>query len=110
MRRRKPHAKRKRCQVPFWLIGPLIGRKICGSVLQQVTVSIQFEAIAKDREELNEWIRLGTIRFTMISGDTVDFTSRELVKVSTVAVVGLVRCEVSSPSLSSRHDVQGRAD
>ena len=32
-----------------------------------------------DREELNEWIRLGPIRITMNSGDTVDIMNRELV-------------------------------
>ena len=45
------------------------------------------------REELNEWIRLGPIRITMISGDTVDITNRELVTVSSMAAVVLVRSE-----------------
>jgi len=40
-----------------------------------------------DREELNEWIRLGPIRFKMNSGDTVDITNRELVTVSLMAAV-----------------------
>jgi len=40
-----------------------------------------------DREELNEWIRLGPIRITMNSGDTVDITNRELVTVSLMAAV-----------------------
>jgi len=46
-----------------------------------------------DREELNEWIRLGPIRITMNSGDTVDIMNRELVMVSSMAAVVLVRCE-----------------
>ena len=35
-----------------------------------------------DRKELNDWIRLGPIRITMNSGNTVDITNRELVTVS----------------------------
>ena len=46
-----------------------------------------------DREELNDWIRLGPIRITMNSGDTVDITNRELVTVSSMAAVVLIRCE-----------------
>lgn len=46
-----------------------------------------------DREELNEWIRSGPIRITMNSGDTVDITNPELVTVSSMAAVVLVKCE-----------------
>ncbi|MEM6469372.1 MAG: hypothetical protein AAF802_07360 [Planctomycetota bacterium] len=46
-----------------------------------------------DREELNEWIRSVPIRITMNSGDTIDLTNRELVTVSSVAAVVLVRCD-----------------
>jgi hypothetical protein len=46
-----------------------------------------------DREELNEWIRLGPIRITMNSGDTVDIINPELVTVSSMAAVVLVRGE-----------------
>lgn len=46
-----------------------------------------------DREELLEWIRLGPIRITMNSGDTVDIINRELVMVSSMAAVVLRRCE-----------------
>lgn len=46
-----------------------------------------------DREELNEWIGLGPIRITMNSSDTVDITNRELVTVSSMAAVVLVRGE-----------------
>ena len=46
-----------------------------------------------DREELNEWIRSGPIRITMNSGDTIDITNPELVTVSSMAAVVLVKCE-----------------
>jgi hypothetical protein len=36
---------------------------------------------------------LGPIRITINSGDTVDITNRELVTVSSMAAVILVRCE-----------------
>lgn len=39
-------------------------------------------ATIMDRKELNDWIRLGPIRITMNSGNTVDITNRELVTVS----------------------------
>lgn len=44
-----------------------------------------------DREELNEWIRQGPIRITMNSGDTVDILNREMVTVSSMAAVVLVK-------------------
>lgn len=46
-----------------------------------------------DREEIYEWSRLGPIRITMNSGGTVDIINRELVTVSSMAAVVLVRCE-----------------
>jgi hypothetical protein len=46
-----------------------------------------------DREELNAWIRQGPIRITMNSGDTVDILNREMVTVSSMAAVVLVKCE-----------------
>ncbi len=46
-----------------------------------------------DREELNQWIRQGPIRITMNSGDTVDIIHREMVTVSSMTAVVLVRCE-----------------
>lgn len=46
-----------------------------------------------DREELNEWIRSAPIRITMNSGGTIDITNPELVTVSSMAAVVLVRCE-----------------
>lgn len=54
-----------------------------------------------DREELNEWIRQGPIRFTMNSGDTVDILHREMVTVSSMAAVVLVKC----PDGKYRHQV-----
>jgi len=56
-------------------------------------VTFDFGEVGMDREELNEWIRLGPIRITMNSGDTVDIANRELVTVSSMAAVVLVRCE-----------------
>ena len=44
-----------------------------------------------DREELSQWIRLGPIRITMNSGDRVDITNREMVTVSSLSAVMLVR-------------------
>jgi hypothetical protein len=46
-----------------------------------------------DREELNDMIRQGPIRITMNSGDTVDILNREMVTVSSMAAVVLVKCE-----------------
>jgi hypothetical protein len=46
-----------------------------------------------DREGLNEWIRQGPIRITMNSGDTVDILNREMVTVSSMTAVVLVRGE-----------------
>lgn len=46
-----------------------------------------------DREELTEWIRQGPIRITMDSGDTVDILNREMVAVSSMAAVVLVKSE-----------------
>ncbi len=46
-----------------------------------------------DREELNEWIRLGPIRITMNSGDKVDILKREMVTVSSMTAVVLVKGE-----------------
>lgn len=43
------------------------------------------------REELNEWIRQGPIRITMNSGDTVDIVNREMVTVSSMTAVVLVK-------------------
>ena len=54
-----------------------------------------------DREELNEWIRQGPIRITMNSGDTVDIINREMVAVSSMAAVVLVKC----PDSKYRHQV-----
>jgi len=53
----------------------------------------QLEKILMDREDFNEWIKLGPIRISMNSGDTVDTMNRELVMVSSMAAVVLVRCE-----------------
>jgi voltage-gated potassium channel Kch len=69
---------------PAYLASPIIEKGLWGS---------EGEAIAMDREELLEWIRLGPIRITMNSGDTVDILNRELVMVSSIAAVVLVRCE-----------------
>ena len=44
-----------------------------------------------DREELNDWIRLGPVRITMNSGDIVDIVHREMVTVSSMSAVVLVR-------------------
>ena len=44
-----------------------------------------------DREELNDWIRLGPIRITMNSGDIVEIFHREMVTVSSMSAVVLVR-------------------
>lgn len=46
-----------------------------------------------DREELNEWIRQGPVRITINSGDTVDITNPEMVIVSSMTAVVLVRCD-----------------
>lgn len=46
-----------------------------------------------DRDELNEWIRTGPIRITMNGGDTVDILNREMVIVSSMSAVVLVRGE-----------------
>ncbi len=46
-----------------------------------------------DREELIDWIRLEPIRITMNSGDTIDITNRELVTVSSMSAVVLVRSD-----------------
>ena len=46
-----------------------------------------------DREKFNEWVRSGPIRITKNSGDTIDITDPELVTVSSMAAVVLVRCE-----------------
>jgi hypothetical protein len=54
-------------------------------------ISFRPKEIIIDREELNNWIRLGPIRITMNSGDTVDITNREFVTVSSTAAVVLVR-------------------
>lgn len=44
-----------------------------------------------DREELNELIRLGPVRITMNSGDSVDILNREMVSVSSMAAAVLVK-------------------
>lgn len=44
-----------------------------------------------DREDLNEMIRQGPIRITMNSGDTVDILNREMVLVSSMAAIVLVK-------------------
>ena len=44
-----------------------------------------------DREVLNDWIRLGPVRITMNSGDIVDIVHREMVTVSSMSAVVLVR-------------------
>jgi len=44
-----------------------------------------------DREELNDWIRLGPVRITMNSGDIVDIVHREMVTVSSMSAAVLVR-------------------
>ena len=54
-----------------------------------------------DREELNKWIRRGPIRITMNSGDTVDIHRREMVTVSSMSAVVLVKC----PDGKYRHQV-----
>lgn len=46
-----------------------------------------------DREELNEWNRRGPIRITMNSGDKVDILHREMVLVSSMSAVVLVKCD-----------------
>ncbi|XZE21122.1 hypothetical protein SH449x_001017 [Pirellulaceae bacterium SH449] len=46
-----------------------------------------------DREELNEWIRRGPIRITMNSGNKVDILHREMVLVSSMSAVVLVKCD-----------------
>lgn len=46
-----------------------------------------------DREELNQWIRQGPIRITMKSGDSIDIMNREMVTVSSMSAVVLVRGE-----------------
>lgn len=46
-----------------------------------------------DREELNEWIRQGPIHITMNSGDKVDILNREMVTVSSMTAVVLVKGE-----------------
>jgi hypothetical protein len=46
-----------------------------------------------DREGLNDWIRQGPIRITMNSGDTVDILQREMVTVSSMTAVVLVKGE-----------------
>jgi hypothetical protein len=46
-----------------------------------------------DKEELDRWIRLGPIRITMNSGDTVEIRNREFVTVSSIAAVVLVKCD-----------------
>ena len=70
-------------------------------VLNQLVVEKHVGNPPIDREELNEWIRLGPIRITMNSGDTVDITNRELVTVSSMAAVVLVR----SPDGRYRHQI-----
>jgi diaminopimelate decarboxylase len=52
-----------------------------------------YEKGVMDREELNEWIRLGPICITMNSFDTVDITNRELVTAGSMVSIVLVRCE-----------------
>lgn len=54
-----------------------------------------------DREELNQWIRQGPIRITMNSGDTVDILNHEMVTVSSMAAVVLVKC----PDGKFRHQI-----
>jgi len=44
-----------------------------------------------DRDELNDWIRSGPIKITMNSGDTVEIRNREMVTVSSMAAVVLVK-------------------
>lgn len=44
-----------------------------------------------DREELNDWIRQGPIRITMNSGDQVEILQREMVTVSSMTAVVLVK-------------------
>jgi len=61
--------------------------------MQWCTITFKLGAIILDREELNERIRLGPVRITMNSGDTVDIINRELVTVSSMAAVVLVRCD-----------------
>ena len=46
-----------------------------------------------DREEFNGWIRSGPIRITMNSGGIVDIVHREMVTVSSMSAVVLVRGE-----------------
>jgi len=54
-----------------------------------------------DRVELTEWIRQGPIRITMNIGDTVDILNREMVTVSSMAAVILVKC----PDGKLRHQI-----
>lgn len=44
-----------------------------------------------DKEELDEWIRSGPVRITMNSGDTVEIRNREMVTVSSMSAVVLVK-------------------
>lgn len=46
-----------------------------------------------DREELNDWIRQGPIRITMNIGDRVEISHREMVTVSSMTAVVLVKSE-----------------
>ncbi|TWT93713.1 hypothetical protein [Neorhodopirellula pilleata] len=46
-----------------------------------------------DREELNEWIRTGPVRITMNSGDQIEIFHREMVTVSSMSAVVLVKSE-----------------
>lgn len=46
-----------------------------------------------DHKELNRWIRQGPVRITMNSGDTVDIINPEMVIVSSMTAVVLVRCD-----------------
>jgi hypothetical protein len=44
-----------------------------------------------DREELDNWIRTGPIRITMNSGHAVEIRQREMVTVSSMTAVVLVK-------------------
>mgnify|MGYP001029469548 CR=1 FL=1 len=44
-----------------------------------------------DKKELDEWIRSGPVRITMNSGDTVEIRNREMVTVSSMSAVVLVK-------------------
>ena len=81
-----------RDHLPGLLASPIIEKGLWGS---------EGEAREMDREELNEWIRRGPIRITMNSGDTVDILHREMVTVSSIAAVVLVKC----PDGQYRHQV-----